>query len=78
MSEEKNLYVDELSSEEKELLEIGKKIRDGGQNPVNILKYFLELQGTLKKTAEMGKQAQDFFMKKWEEFEKNFKEGKKP
>lgn len=78
MTEEKNLYIDELSPEEKELLEIGKKIRDGGQNPVNILKYFLELQETLKKTADMGKQAQGFLMKKWKEFEKNFKEEKKP
>jgi|GEM_PF-1819638 hypothetical protein len=78
MTEEKNLNTDEFSSEEKELLDLARKLREGGMNPATILKYFLEIQEAVKKTATVGKQTQDFLMKKFEDLEKVFKEGKKP
>ncbi|QTA87068.1 hypothetical protein [Desulfonema magnum] len=74
MNEKQPVYIRELSSEEEELLEIGKKIQDAGQDPVKILNYYLEARGTAKKAADIGKQAQSFLMKKWEAFDKAFKE----
>ena len=74
----KTVYVDELSPEEKELLETGKKIRDAGHDPVKILNYYIEAQGNIKKAAELGKQAQGFFLKQWEAFGTAFKEDDKP
>ncbi len=66
MTEKQPVYIKELSPQEEELLEIGNKVREAGQDPVKILNYYLEAQGTAKKAADIGKQAQNFFMKKWE------------
>ncbi len=74
MDENETFYVNDLSPEERELLEIGRKIRDAGQDPVRILNYYLEARGTATKAAELGKQAQGFFLKRWEELEKAFKD----
>ncbi|RLC00253.1 MAG: hypothetical protein DRI57_32540 [Deltaproteobacteria bacterium] len=74
MTEEENItYVNGLSPQEKELLEVGKKVWDAGQDPVKILNYVLEARGTVGKAAEIGKQAQGFVLKQWQEFEKAFK-----
>ncbi|MDM8525479.1 hypothetical protein QUF80_19090 [Desulfococcaceae bacterium HSG8] len=71
---ESAIYIDDLSSEEKELLDMGKKIRDAGHDPVKVLGYYMEAQGTFKKAVDLGKQAHEFFFKQWEELEKGFKE----
>jgi len=72
--EKRAVYVIELSSEEKELLETGKKVQDAGHDPVKVLNYYLEAQRNVKKAAELGKQAQGFFLKQWEAFEEAFKD----
>lgn len=74
----KTVYVDELSSEEKGLLETAKKVRDAGHDPVKILNYYLEAQKNVKKAAELGKQAQGFLLKQWETFEKSFNDQDNP
>lgn len=72
MSEKKTLYVDELSPEEKELLEIAEKIRKNGQDPVRILKFYTDAQGTVEK---VGKETGGFLRKQWEAFKEGY-EGK--
>ncbi|MDM8552697.1 hypothetical protein QUF72_21630 [Desulfobacterales bacterium HSG2] len=74
MDEKKAVYIIELSPEERELLETGKKVRDAGHDPVKVLNYYLEAQRNVKKAAELGKQAQGFLLKHWEAFEEALKE----
>ncbi len=70
MIEKQILHADELTPEQKELLEAGEKIREMGHDPVRILEFFLNANDTVEKAVEMGKHAGDFLRRQWEEFEK--------
>ncbi len=76
MEKEEIVYINEISPEEKRLLDAGRKVRDLGYDPVRLLNLFLDAQGTVKKAATVGKNAETFFRKQMDAFKKGYDEKK--
>ncbi|MCP4110043.1 MAG: hypothetical protein GY749_31735 [Desulfobacteraceae bacterium] len=69
MSQEKTPYINELSPEEKEILELAGRVRSRGHDPVKILKAYLDARETVEK---VGKQTSGFLRKQWEAFKEGY------
>lgn len=76
MEQERQLYINELSPEEKEILQLATMLKKMGKDPIKVLKLAIDAGATFEKVANFGKEAKNYIKQQWHSFEREFKKAK--